>query len=254
MSAIVTGAGGDIGRAIVARLRKSGRPVAALDISRAGLDRIEEEGLGPLRRIAADVRDLVSIKAAVAEAEAALGPATVLINNAGGISAPSLRATREQDWLGDIDLNLNGPFRCIHAVMEGFIARRAGTIVNVASVNGLGIFGHPGYSVAKAGLIHLTKFCATELGKYGIRSVAVCPGSVRTQAWNERARENPGILEKALEWYPSRDICGPDDVAGLIATLLDPQFRLMNGAIITLDGGLTAGSDKIASLFTGEDI
>lgn len=254
MSVILTGAGGDIGRAITARLRAAGRPVAALDVSRAALERIEEKGAAPLRRIVADVRDLVSIEAAVAEAEAALGPVDVLVNNAGGITAPSLRATREADWLADIDLNLNGPFRCIHTLMEKFIARGQGTIVNVASVNGLGIFGHPGYSAAKAGLIHLTKFCATELGKYGIRTVAVCPGSVRTQAWQARARANPGILEKALEWYPSRDICGPEDVATLIATLLDPQFRLMNGAVISIDGGLTAGSDRIASLFTGEEI
>ena len=254
MNAIVTGAGGDIGRSVVARLRAAGYPVAALDISREALGRIDAEGDTPVYPVVADIRDLMSVKAAIAEAETVIGPATILINNAGGITAPSLRTTSEANWLADIDLNLNGPFRCIHAVMEDFIARGGGTIVNVASVNGLGVFGHPGYSAAKAGLIHLTKFCASELGKYGIRTVALCPGTVRTQAWQERAREKPEILEEALQWYPSRDICGPDDVAAAIEALLDPQLRLMNGAVISFDGGLTAGSDRIASLFTGVQI
>ena len=251
MSAIVTGAGGDIGRAIVAELRGQGRAVAALDISADALDGIETEGPAPLHRIVADVRDLRSIEAAVAEARERLGPLDVLINNAGGITAPSLRSTTEAEWLADIDLNLNGPWRCIHAVTEDFIANGAGTIVNIGSVNGLGIFGHPGYSIAKAGLIHLTKFCATEFGKFGIRAVAICPGSVRTQAWEERARKEPAILEEAMAWYPSRDVCAPGDVAAAVGAVLDPRLRLMNGAIITLDGGLTAGSDRIASLFTG---
>ncbi|TPG20088.1 SDR family oxidoreductase [Sphingomonas koreensis] len=254
MSAIVTGAGGDIGRAIVTRLRAAGHALGALDISPQALDRIEDVGNGALHRVVADVRDLDSVRAAVIEVERALGPIDILINNAGGITQPSLRTTGESDWLADIELNLNGPFRCINAVQEGLIARGRGTIVNIASVNGLGVFGHPGYSAAKAGLIHLTKFCAVEFGKYGIRAVALCPGSVLTQAWEERARANPGILEEALGWYPSRDICSADDVAAAVMALLDPQLRLMNGAVISFDGGLTAGSDRIASLFTGSAV
>jgi NAD(P)-dependent dehydrogenase (short-subunit alcohol dehydrogenase family) len=254
MSVMVTGAGGDIGRSLVARLRADGWSVGALDISEQALARLSDNGTAPLHRAVADVRDLASIKAGIAAVEEALGPVEVLINNAGGITSPSLLTTSEFDWTTDIDLNLNGPFRCIHAVQEGMIARGRGTIVNIASVNGLGVFGHPGYSVAKAGLIHLTRFCATEFGKHGIRAVALCPGSVRTQAWEERARANPGILERALEWYPSRDICSADDVAAAVTALLDPRLRLMNGAVISFDGGLTAGSDRIASLFTDVDI
>lgn len=254
MSVIVTGAGGDIGRSLVARLRAAGHAVGALDVSPDALARIEDGDPASLHRAVADVRDMASVEAAIATVEAALGPVDTLINNAGGITQPSLRTTEESHWLTDIDLNLNGPFRCIKAVQEGMIGRGGGTILNVASVNGLGVFGHPGYSAAKAGLIHLTKFCAVELGKYGIRAIALCPGSVRTQAWEERSRAHPGILEEALGWYPSRDICAADDVAAAVTGLLDPQLRLMNGAVITFDGGLTAGSDRIASLFTGTTI
>lgn len=251
MTVLVTGAGGDIGRVLVAQLRAAGHAVGALDRSPGALGSIEEAGDGALLRAVADIRDLGSIRQAVGGIEAALGPIEVLINNAGGITAASLRTTTEDQWLADIDLNLNGAFRCLHAVQEGMIARGTGTIVNIASVNGLGIFGHPGYSVAKAGLIHLTKFIATEFGKHGIRAIALCPGSVRTQAWEERERIQPGILADALTWYPSRDVCGPEDIAAAIIGLLAPHMRLMNGAVITFDGGLTAGSDRLASLFTG---
>jgi NAD(P)-dependent dehydrogenase (short-subunit alcohol dehydrogenase family) len=253
LSCLVTGAGGDIGRAITARLLAGGHRVAALDISVPALARLAAAHPEQPRLLTAhaDIRDLASIRAALEAAEAALGPPDVLINNAGGVTAPTLSATSEADWLADIELNLNGPFRCIHAVAEGFVARGRGTILNVASVNGLGVFGHPGYSVAKAGLIHLTRFCATEYGRHGIRSVALCPGTVRTQAWEARRAAQPDILDAALAWYPSRDISTPDDVAAAIEALLNPSLRLMNGAVITLDGGLTAGSDLLASAFTG---
>ena len=247
---ILTGAGGDIGRATTATLAARGYAIAALDLSATALETIEASATNVIR-IVADIRSLDSVRTAVAEAEAQFGGVAALVNNAGGISAPSLRTTSEEQWLGDLDLNLSGPFRCIHAVQEGMIERGRGVIVNISSVNGLGVFGHPGYSVAKAGLIHLTKFCATEFGKFGIRSVAICPGSVRTQAWDDRERAQPGILDEALSWYPARDVCRPQDVAEAIAAVLDDRFRMLNGAIITLDGGLIAGSDRVASLFTG---
>ncbi len=254
MSALITGAGGDIGRAIVARLRGMGCAVAATDLVPASLASIPQDGESPVFCTAMDVRDMSSIMASVAAAEQKLGPIDVLVNNAGGISAPTLADTDEADWLRDVDLNLNGPWRCIRAVQEGMKARGKGVIVNIASVNGMGIFGHPGYSVAKAGLIHLTRFCATEFGRHGVRAVAICPGSVRTQAWQERAATDPEILEEATSWYPSRSVCDPDDVAGVVASVVSDDFRMANGAVIALDGGLTAGSDRMASLFTGKEL
>ena len=98
MSVVVTGAGGDIGRSLVARLRADGWSVGALDISEEALARLADDGKAPLHRAITDVRDLASIKAGIAAVEEALGPVEVLINNAGGITSPSLRTTSEFEF------------------------------------------------------------------------------------------------------------------------------------------------------------
>lgn len=254
--AIVTGAAGDIGREICEAFLMGGMKVAGLDRDGERLQAIARE-LPHNERflpVQADVTQMTSVVGAVRRANEELGGVSILVNNAGAITKPSLLTTQESDWLSDIDINLNGPWRCIHALQETFVRNRAGIIVNIASVNGLGIFGHPGYSAAKAGLIHLTKFCAMELGKYGVRSVAICPGSVKTRVWRERQQLNPDIFKEVASWYPARDICTPKDVAALVALAVSDTMALMNGAVITLDGGLTAGSDRFASLFTGEQL
>jgi len=258
--AFVTGAAGDIGWAICAALLSNGLAVAGVDVNEDNL-RAAAADLSAGDRflpVHADVTRMESILAAVRQVNSVLGDVGILVNNAGGITSPSLLTTEEHHWVHDIELNLNGPWRCIRAVQEQLM--RTGTrddpsvIVNIASVNGLGIFGHPGYSAAKAGLIHLTRFCAVEFGRHGVRSVAICPGSVKTQAWEKRQRDKPEILEEVAGWYPSRDTCTPQDVARLVAFSATGPVTLMNGAVITLDGGLTAGSDRFASMFAGVPI
>jgi len=133
---------------------------------------------------------------AVTQAEAAFGPIGVLVNNAGGVTAPTLASTDEAAWLADLDLNLNGAWRCVRAVQDGMMARRKGIIINISSANATGIYGYPAYSAAKAGLEHFTRFLAVELGRYGVRANAIAPGSVKTQAWNERVAHER-VLEKA---------------------------------------------------------
>ena len=256
-AAFVTGAAGDIGRAICAAFLSNGLTVAGVDINEEGLYATAAELAAGDRflPIQADVTRMDSVLAAVQRVNGVLGDVGILVNNAGGISAPSLMTTEEHHWLRDIELNLNGPWRCIRALQEQLV--RTGTraapsvIVNIASVNGLGVFGHPGYSAAKAGLIHLTRFCAVEFGRHAVRSIAICPGSVKTRAWKERRQVKPEILEEVAGWYPSRDTCTPQDVAALVAMTVTGPFTLMNGAVITLDGGLTAGSDRLASSFAG---
>lgn len=255
-TAIVTGAAGDIGRAICAALLSEGIAVAGFDVHPGRLEQAGSElaALGRFLGVQVDVTNMTSIRAGVERVAGTLGDTSILVNNAGGISRPSLLTTREEDWLGDIDLNLNGPWRCIHALQDTLIRCSPSVIVNIASVNGLGIYGHPGYSAAKAGLIHLTRFCAVELGKFGVRSVAICPGSVKTRAWEERRRLKPEIFTEVTGWYPSRDICEPADIATLVALVAGKPLSAMNGSILTIDGGLTAGSDRLASLFTGETL
>jgi NAD(P)-dependent dehydrogenase (short-subunit alcohol dehydrogenase family) len=254
--AFLTGAAGDIGRAICAALLADGMTVAAVDIDREGLQNLvlEHGPDGRVLAVHADVLQMESVMRAAEQVRTTLGDVSVLVNNAGGITKPSLATTEEPDWTRDIDLNLNGPWRCMKALQEQLIRSRPSVIVNIASVNGLGVFGHPGYSAAKAALIHLTRFSAVEFGKRGVRSVAVCPGSVKTRQWEERQSRSPDILAEATSWYPSRGTCTPAEVARLVALIAKPELGQMNGAVIALDGGLSAGSDRLASVFAGEKI
>ncbi len=253
--AVITGAAGDIGWEICTRLLDVGYHVAAADVNEDALEqRISTAKNGQVLKLVMDITDITSVEAGFAQALEKFGRIDLLVNNAGGISSATLAKTSEADWLGDIDLNLNGPWRCINAVRQPMIDQGGGTIINIASVNGIGVFGHPGYSSAKAGLIHLTRFMAVEFGKHDIRSLAICPGSVRTQAWKERAETNPEILQQVVDWYPSRDICNPQDIAAMVAAMAQPEMRMANGSIITMDGGLTAGTDRLASQFAGEAV
>ncbi|QFU15299.1 SDR family oxidoreductase [Microvirga thermotolerans] len=252
---VVTGGAGDIGRALCARFLRDGHRVAILDRDAGALDRAVD-ALGPsenLLPVVADVTDGVSVRGAIAQVEKTLGPIGVLVNNAGGVVSPTLRTTSEDAWLSDIELNLNGAWRCASAVQDGMIARRSGTILNISSVNGFGIYGYPAYSAAKAGLAQLTRFLAVELGAYGIRANAIAPGSVKTQAWKARVEQNPEIFERLKRWYPLGDVCVPEDIAGVAAFLLGPDARMITGVVLPVDGGLSVGSATMAREFCGAD-
>jgi NAD(P)-dependent dehydrogenase (short-subunit alcohol dehydrogenase family) len=252
---VVTGGAGDIGIALCGRFLADGHRVAMLDRDAQALSRasaslaVSDRLIG----IEADVTDLASIQNALSEAEDHLGAVDVLVNNAGAVVGPTLAMTDEAAWLADVDLNLNGAWRCANAVRPRMVARRQGIILNISSVNGSRIFGYPAYSAAKAGLEQLTRFLAVELGQHGIRANAIAPGSVKTQAWKERVAVDPQIFERLRKWYPLGDICLPEDVAGVAAFLIGPDARMITGAVLPVDGGLSAGSTTIAREFCGVD-
>lgn len=255
LTIVVTGGAGDIGRAICARFLRDGHRVAMLDKDASALQDAVRAFDTPmdLLPIAADITGLASITSAVAQVEMRLGPIDVLVNNAGGVVSPTLATTSEAAWLADIELNLNGAWRCVRAVQEGMVARRRGTILNISSVNGSGIYGYPAYSAAKAGLVQLTRFLAVELGQYGIRANAIAPGSVKTQAWKARVEQNPEIFERLKRWYPLGDVCIPEDIAGVAAFLIGPDARMITGVVLPVDGGLSVGSATMAREFCGEE-
>lgn len=250
---LVTGAAGDIGRALCARFLADGHRVVMLDRDERALENAADAiGRGKALAIAvADVTDLAGVKRAVAEVEERFGPIDVLVNNAGAVVSPTLASTDEAAWLADVDLNLNGAWRCVRALQDGMIERREGIILNISSVNGSGIYGYPAYSAAKAGLEQLTRFLAVELGRHNIRANAIAPGSVKTQAWKARVEANPEIFERLKKWYPLGDICVPEDIAGVAAFLIGPDARMITGAILPVDGGLSVGSTTMAREFCG---
>jgi NAD(P)-dependent dehydrogenase (short-subunit alcohol dehydrogenase family) len=253
MIAIVTGAAGDIGRAIAARLGTDHDVVLLVDIDLAAAEKAARD-LGDDRRfvaLQADVTDTASL-AAMARRAAELGTVRTLVNNAGAARAVSLHDTTPEIWRADMALNLEAAFLCFRAV-EDMLKASKGSMINISSVNGMNVFGHPAYSAAKAGLMHFTKLVAVEYGKFGIRANAVAPGTVRTQAWEIRAAANPNVFEEARRWYPLQRVVDPSDVANAVGFLASPLAAAITGVCLPVDCGLTAGQAELARTFSQSD-
>jgi NAD(P)-dependent dehydrogenase (short-subunit alcohol dehydrogenase family) len=251
--AVVTGAAGDIGRAIASRLAENHDVIALIDIDADALE-TAANALGSSARFASivcDVTDENSVSA-MALAVEKLGLVKTLVNNAGAARAVSLHDTDQAIWRADSVLNLEAPFMMFRALEEA-LKRSNGSVVNIASVNGMAVFGHPAYSAAKAGLIHLTKLIAVEYGKFGIRANAVAPGTVRTQAWEARALANPDIFEEVKRWYALQRIATAQDVANAVFFLASDQAGAITGTCLPVDCGLTAGQAELARTFSQSD-
>lgn len=252
--AIITGIGGDIGLAIARRLLGAGYKIMGVDIDEVAASKAIE-GLdvpeSMARAVACDVTCEMSVKD-MATIARQFGTIQLLVNNAGAVAAASLQSMDSTSWKKDVDLNLSGAFNCFKGVEHDLKANK-GNLVNIASVNGLGAFGHPAYSSAKAGLIHFTKMVAVEYGKFGIRANAVAPGTVRTQAWEERARIDPEIFKHAERWYPLQRLAKTTDVANAVAFLASTEANAISGICLPVDCGLLAGQAELAGTFSQSD-
>ncbi|MCJ8507848.1 SDR family oxidoreductase [Rhizobium lemnae] len=248
--AVVTGAAGDIGRAIAHRLADAHDLVALVDIDAAALE-VACDTFGGSENFVPIVCDITNEAdvALLAKRVDDLGLTKTLVNNAGAARAVSLQDTTADIWRQDASLNLEAAFLTFRA-FEDALKSTSGSVVNIASVNGMAVFGHPAYSAAKAGLIHFTKLVAVEYGKFGIRSNAVAPGTVRTQAWEARAAANPHVFEEAKRWYALRRIATAQDVANAAYFLSSEQAAAITGVCLPVDCGLTAGQAELARTFS----
>lgn len=248
---LITGACGGIGQVLCQRFVAHGDHVLALDHDHAKLDALVAS-LPNCSAVHAELTDGSAMTAAIHAASALHGPVDVVIANAGAAEALTLGATSAADWQRDIDLNLNGTFHTVEAVRPAMQARGAGNIVLIGSVNGLTALGHPAYSAAKAGLISYTKSLAIEFGRYGIRANIICPGTVKTQAWQARVDKDPQVLETLKKWYPLGDFATPDDIADAALFLASNAARVITGVVLPVDGGLMAGNRVMAQELTLE--
>jgi NAD(P)-dependent dehydrogenase (short-subunit alcohol dehydrogenase family) len=242
--ALVTGGASGIGRAIVEQIAREGADVAVLD-NNEELAEAVATGLRARGRksvaIAVDITKVVAVAKAVGQAANALGPISVLVNNAGGVTGQTFEDTDPAIWRADIELNLNGAFFVTRAAVPSKLGRGGGAIVNVATVNGLTSISEPAYSAAKAGLLQFTRQLAVEYGPKGIRANAVVPGSIRTPIWDKRLAKAPQILDVLKRWYPVGRVGEPDDVAAAVLFLASGEAGFINGAHLLVDGGLMAG-------------
>ena len=183
-----------------------------------------------------DVADSGQVQALVDQAGEALGPISILVNNAGITRDGLVMRMSEEDFDAVIATSLRGAFLCSKAVCRGMMKARGGSIINVSSVIGRrGNAGQANYAAAKAGLIGLTKSLARELGPRGIRVNAVAPGYVIT----DMTAELPDNMKEQIQGStPLGRLAAPEEIASVISFLVSPAAAYITGAVIPVDGGL----------------
>jgi 3-oxoacyl-[acyl-carrier protein] reductase len=236
----ITGASQGLGRQFARVLSAHGASVALAARQTGKLKSLEEEIKAKGGRAVAvemDVTRHASIASGLDAAEAALGPVTVLINNAGiAIEKPAVEQT-EADWDAVIGANLKGAYFTATEMARRMIARKQeGNIVNVASVLGLSVmkFLAP-YTISKAGIVQATKAMALELAGSRIRVNAIAPGYIDTEI-NHDFWATPGG-EKLTKRIPQRRVGNESDLDGAIMLLVSSASRYMTGSVVTVDGG-----------------
>lgn len=241
---LVTGAASGMGRAEAQLFADEGAKVACVDIAEsvaAVADEINAaHGEGRAAWWVLDVADAGAIERVVAEIAAQLGPVEILVNNA-GIARPALvdgdGDAYEAAWAETLVVNLTAHQRLARACLPN--VRR---IVNIASTEGIGAsrYNSP-YVAAKHGVIGLTRALAVELGAQGITVNAVCPGPIRTgmtAGFSDEAKD-----KFARRKVPVRRYGEPEEVAHAVVSLTLPSMSFVNGAVLVVDGGMTAKID-----------
>lgn len=236
-SVIVTGAGGGLGRVLCAVFAERGAAVTAFDRDPALLD-----GLPVERRACFDLADRAALARETAAALEALGAPAAVVSNAGWTSAETLEEADEAAWEAEVALNLSAAAALTRLVLPAMREAGSGALVYVASVNALAHFGNPAYSAAKAGLLALMRAVAVEEGRQGLRANAVCPGSIRTPAWDHRIARDPDVVERVGRLYPMGRLVEPREVAEAVLFLASDAASGVTGAALPVDGGLMAGN------------
>jgi 3-oxoacyl-[acyl-carrier protein] reductase len=236
--AVVTGAARGIGYEIARALGQAGASIVVGDIDEAAADAAVRR-LAALGVVAAsrrcDVTDEAETAALVAHCSDRFGPVDVMVNNAGITRDATLRTMTLADFRAVLDVHLTGAWNGTRSAAEVMRGHGGGSIVNISSIAGkVGNFGQTNYSAAKAGLVGLTKACAKELARSGIRVNAVQPGLIRTamteampkSAWDAKLAEIP--LARAGE---------PAEVAQTVLFLASDMASYVTGAVLEVTGG-----------------
>ncbi|HSQ80344.1 MAG TPA: glucose 1-dehydrogenase [Casimicrobiaceae bacterium] len=239
-TALVTGANGDLGSHFAKTLARAGASVAVTarrpETLRGVVEAIGGAG-GRAHPVALDVTDPASVARAFDAATAALGPITVVVNNAGiAVTKPLLDHT-EEDWRRVMDVNLDGAWRVAQTAARHMVAhQRGGSIVNIASILGLRVTPQlPSYAASKAALIHLTRAMALELARHRIRVNALAPGYVETSMNRDVFASDAG--QALIKRIPQRRIGRPEELDGALLLLASDAGSYTTGAVFAVDGG-----------------
>ncbi len=245
-TALITGSGRGIGKAIAIQLANDGFNIVINDINQDIADSTSKEILNLNTEVHTSTHDVSKneqAKSLAKEIEDKWGRIDVLVNNAGILRDAMLFKLEEKNWDAVIDVNLKGPFNMAQACGPLMKKNKFGRIINIASIAWLGNVGQTNYSAAKAGLIGMTRTWALELSKNGITVNAIAPGFIETDMIKAVPEE---ILERFRKKIPSQRLGKTDDIANLISFLSSDKASYITGQTIQIDGGLSVG---LAGLF-----
>lgn len=242
--AVVTGAARGIGAATAARLAAEGHAVAVLDLDEAAcaqtVEQITAAG-GTALAVGCDVSDSSQVESAVARVAEALGPPTLLVNNAGVLRDNLLFKMSDDDWDTVLNVHLRGAFLMSRACQKHMVDAGFGRIVNLSSSSALGNRGQVNYAAAKAGMQGFTKTLAKELGKFGITANAVAPGFIATDMTAATAaRVGMGFEDfqaAAASQIPVQRVGKPEDIANAVAFFTGEDAGFVSGQILYVAGG-----------------
>jgi 2-hydroxycyclohexanecarboxyl-CoA dehydrogenase len=244
--AVITGAAGGIGRALVRRFCEEGATVVGLDLNAAGL---EELG-GQLKEFAdqltlrpLDITDHAAVAVTIRQVHAERGRIDILVNNAGWDVAMQFVETTPEFWDKVIAINLRGPLNLHHAVVPLMIDAGGGKIINIASDAGrVGSSGESVYSACKGGIIAFSKTLARETARKDVRVNVVCPGPTDTallRSFMGEGEYGQKIYEGLKRAIPLKRLGQPEDIPGIVAFLASDDASFITGQVISVSGGLT---------------
>ena len=235
-NALVTGASGDIGRAIARALHAQGAKVALSGTRAEALNQLAGELGERAVVVAANLSDPADTERLAKDAEAALGQIDILVNNAGITKDGLLLRRKDEDWQAVLEVNLNAGMRLSRAALRGMMKRRWGRIIGISSV--VGSTGNPGqanYAAAKAGMIGFSKALAQEVASRGITVNLIAPGMVKTPMTDVLTDEQKGRM---LERIPLGRLGTAEEIAAAAVYLASEEASYVTGATMHVNGGM----------------
>ncbi len=249
-TAIITGAGQGLGRAIALEYAAEGATVALLERNAAALAAVDsalKDAGCSTRAFNLDVTDYVAVGQAINAIVQQTGRIDVLVNNAGIFRNDTILEDTLEDWRTVLTVNLEAVYMVSKLVVPHMVARHSGRIIHIASVAGFASRGNVGsYNASKGGVIALTKSMAVELAPYGIAVNAIAPGFMRTAMMQSEDGTDLTAADDFTALYinkrriPMARAAEPEDVAGTAVFLASDYCRYMTGQVLVVDGGLTS--------------
>ncbi len=238
--AIITGGAAGIGKAASIKFAEANAQVIILDINdEAGEDlqkNLTAKGL-KAKYYNCNTADADAVENTFKTIHTEFGKIDILVNNAGITRDSTLKKMSNEDWQKVIDVNLSGVFYCAKEAAKVMLEQGEGRIINVSSVVGLyGNFGQTNYAATKAGVIGLTKTMAKELGRKGINVNVVAPGFIATEMVKKMPEK---VIQLMQDKIPCSRLGEPEDIANAFIFLAGPYSSYINGATLSVDGGVT---------------